>query len=241
MRLGKREWDTKHLKQAAMVYREALKERPRERVPLLWAATQNNLCAALGELGTRDSDTERLKEAIGVCRAALEEGTRDQVPLEWAKIQSNLGKILAEIGNRETGTRHLNEVPDEEDDDGYDADSQGRHDDGHGQDANRQGRDGASNTPSSHDPSGTGEVMDANARAGDSSDSGEAPVDIAAEEQAWDEACSTFTRVAADMVAKPPKAARCTGVLQSKSLPPSTAPIATGWSDTCRAGFAPAG
>ena len=55
------------------------------------------------------------------------------------------------------------------------------------------------------------------------------------------EACSTFTRVAAHMVAKPPRAARCTGVLQSKSLPPSTAPIATGWSDTCRAGFAPAG
>ena len=55
------------------------------------------------------------------------------------------------------------------------------------------------------------------------------------------EACSTFTRVAAHMVAKPPRAARCTGVLQSKSLPPSTAPIATGWSDSCRAGFAPAG
>ena len=29
-------------------------------------------------------------------------------------------------------------------------------------------------------------------------------------------------------------------VLQSKLLPPSTAPIATGWSDRCRAGFAPA-
>ena len=51
------------------------------------------------------------------------------------------------------------------------------------------------------------------------------------------EACSTFTRVAAHMVAKPPKAARCTGVLQPKSLPPSTAPIATGWSDSCRAGL----
>ena len=41
----------------------------------------------------------------------------------------------------------------------------------------------------------------------------------------------------AHMVAKPPKAARCTGVLQPKSLPPSTAPIATGWSDSCRAGL----
>ena len=30
------------------------------------------------------------------------------------------------------------------------------------------------------------------------------------------------------------------GVLQPTSLPPSSAPTATGWSDTCRAGFAPA-
>ena len=53
------------------------------------------------------------------------------------------------------------------------------------------------------------------------------------------EACSAFTRVAARMVARPPKAARFTEVLQAMSLPPSPAPIATGWSDSCRAGFAP--
>ena len=54
------------------------------------------------------------------------------------------------------------------------------------------------------------------------------------------EACSTFTHVAARMVAKPPLAARCVGVLQTISLPLSSAPTATGWSDSCRAGFAPA-
>ena len=54
------------------------------------------------------------------------------------------------------------------------------------------------------------------------------------------EACSAFTRVAARMVARPPKAARFTEMLQAMSLPPSPAPIATGWSDSCRAGFAPA-
>ena len=54
------------------------------------------------------------------------------------------------------------------------------------------------------------------------------------------EACSTFTRVAARMVARPPTAARSIGVLQAMSLPPSLAPIATGWNDSCRAGFAPA-
>ena len=84
----------------------------------------------------------------------------------------------------------------QDEDDGDDPDSQGRHDDGHGQDGNCQGRDGASNAPSSHDPSGTGEVMDANARAGDGSDSGEAPVDIAAEEQAWDEAMHQALNIA---------------------------------------------
>ena len=46
--------------------------------------------------------------------------------------------------------------------------------------------------PPSHDPAGTGEVMDAAARgAGEEDDgasSGDAPLDVAAEEQAWDEA-----------------------------------------------------
>ena len=53
-------------------------------------------------------------------------------------------------------------------------------------------------------------------------------------------ACSAFTGVAARMVAKPPLAARCIGVLQTMSLPPSSAPTTTGWNDSCRAGFAPA-
>ncbi len=51
-----------------------------------------------------------------------------------------------------------------------------------------QGEDGASGAPPSHDPAGTGEVMDAGARAGAGSGSDETPVDTAAEEQAWDEA-----------------------------------------------------
>ena len=53
-----------------------------------------------------------------------------------------------------------------------------------------------SDTPPSHDPSGTGEVMDAEARAGDDGESGEAPVDITAEEQAWDEAMHQALNIA---------------------------------------------
>ena len=59
---------------------------------------------------------------------------------------------------------------------------------GDGRDGNGQGEEGAAGAPPSRDPSGTGEVMDAAARAGDGSDSGDASVDTAAEEQAWDEA-----------------------------------------------------
>ena len=54
------------------------------------------------------------------------------------------------------------------------------------------------------------------------------------------EACSAFTRVATGMAAESPVATRSVGVLQSMSLPSSTAPAATGWSDGCRAEFAPA-
>ena len=52
------------------------------------------------------------------------------------------------------------------------------------------GQDGEGDPPS-HDPAGTGEVMDAPARGAgeeDEASSGDAPLDVAAEEQAWDEA-----------------------------------------------------
>ena len=52
------------------------------------------------------------------------------------------------------------------------------------------GSDGSDDpAPPSHDPAGTGEVMDAPARGEeDEASSGDAPLDVAAEEQAWDEA-----------------------------------------------------
>ena len=54
------------------------------------------------------------------------------------------------------------------------------------------GADGSDDpAPPSHDPAGTGEVMDAPARGAgeeDEASSGDAPLDAAAEEQAWDEA-----------------------------------------------------
>ena len=48
--------------------------------------------------------------------------------------------------------------------------------------------DGPSHAPASCDPSGTGEVMDAPSGSGDDAGAGQAPPDVSAEEQAWDEA-----------------------------------------------------
>ena len=44
---------TKHLEEAVAAYREALKERTRERDPLEWRMTQNNLVNALGILSKK--------------------------------------------------------------------------------------------------------------------------------------------------------------------------------------------
>jgi tetratricopeptide (TPR) repeat protein len=80
---------------------------PRERVPLQWAATQNNLGNALRVLGERETGTGRLEEAVEAYRAALEVYTREQMPLEWAMAQNNLGLALLRLGELESGTARL--------------------------------------------------------------------------------------------------------------------------------------
>ena len=82
----------------------------------------------------------------------------------------------------------------EENGDGGNPDAQDG--DGQSRDTDGRGEDGASDAPPSHDPSGTGEVMDAGARAGEDRDSAETPVDVAAEEQAWDEAMHQALNIA---------------------------------------------
>ena len=58
-----------------------------------------------------------------------------------------------------------------------------------GSSSNSSGSKPSGQMPASHDPCGTGEVMDADERReDDTGQSGESPVDTPAEEQAWDEA-----------------------------------------------------
>jgi len=82
-------------------------ERTRERVPLEWAATQNNLGNALLRLGKRESGTGHLQKAVAAYRAALQERTRARVPLKWAETQNNLGTALEELGERDHDPNHL--------------------------------------------------------------------------------------------------------------------------------------
>ena len=71
-RSGQRESGTARLEEAVAAYRDALKEWTRERVPLDWATTQNNLGSALETLGERESGTARLEEAVAAYRDALQ-------------------------------------------------------------------------------------------------------------------------------------------------------------------------
>ena len=102
-RLGERESGTARLDEAVAAYRDALQERTREKVPLQWAMTQNNLGNALHRLGERESGTGRLEEAIAAYREALQERTRERVPLEWAMTQNNLGSALSELASGRAG------------------------------------------------------------------------------------------------------------------------------------------
>jgi tetratricopeptide (TPR) repeat protein len=77
-----------------------LQYRSRERVPLQWATTQNNLGNALESLGERESGTARLEEAVTAYRAALEEWTRERVPLQSAMSTGNQGVALTLIAER---------------------------------------------------------------------------------------------------------------------------------------------
>jgi hypothetical protein len=85
-------------------------ERDRERVPLDWAATEQNLGVALWVLGERESGTERLEKAIAAYLEALQERTRERVPLDWAMSQQNLGNALWSLGERESGTDRLEQA-----------------------------------------------------------------------------------------------------------------------------------
>ena len=93
-------------------YHLALKERPRERVPLGWAAIQTNLASALQLLGEREHGTKRILSAISAFHLALEEYSQDKTPKPWALVQSNLGNALSVLAERHGEIWRLEEAID---------------------------------------------------------------------------------------------------------------------------------
>ena len=108
--LGEQAGDNAVLEESIIRYRQAFKDVPRARLPLRWAATQNNLGVALQVLGERESGTKCLEEAVVAYREALKECTHERVPLKWAMTQNNLGTALTALGERESRTKRLEEA-----------------------------------------------------------------------------------------------------------------------------------
>jgi tetratricopeptide (TPR) repeat protein len=107
---GQEQVQSAALEQAVFAFRMALKERTRKRVPLDWAATQNNLGGALQTLGERDKNTGKLKEAASAYQEALKVWTRDLAPPKWAGAQNNFGNVLSRVGELENDAGTLKEA-----------------------------------------------------------------------------------------------------------------------------------
>jgi hypothetical protein len=75
-------------------------EYTRERVPLDWAATQNNLGTALAILGERKNDPKPVEEAVAAYRTALSVFQEAKAEYYVETASQNLakaGKLLANL------------------------------------------------------------------------------------------------------------------------------------------------
>ena len=84
--------------QAVVSFSLAMQELTREKLPLQWATTQNNIANAYQSLAFRQNDpaqaADYLRKSAEAQRAALGEMTRERTPLMWATVQLNLGRTL---------------------------------------------------------------------------------------------------------------------------------------------------
>jgi hypothetical protein len=98
------ESDTAKLEEAVTADREALKERTRERVPIDWGGTQNNLGNALEALGERESDTARARRRPSPPFAGLRREYPTARAARLGRVQYHLGNAVATLGERESNT-----------------------------------------------------------------------------------------------------------------------------------------
>ena len=94
---------TQHLTESLTAFRAALEEYTRERMPLYWAGTQNNLGDALAELGTRAHQANELCQALQAHVGAWQvlSGT---APYYASMVVAGTKKDVADIHNQFHGT-----------------------------------------------------------------------------------------------------------------------------------------
>jgi tetratricopeptide (TPR) repeat protein len=98
---AERTGDTGLLWQAYAEAERVLKHRPRERVPLQWAATEANRANALAALARQTGERDRWRDAVAAYSAALECFDRDKTPFDWATTSGNLGIALLHTADSE--------------------------------------------------------------------------------------------------------------------------------------------
>lgn len=103
--MGEREGSTELLTEAVWKFRAALEERTRERVPLAWAETQNNLGNCLTALGECKGDPDDLRAAIEAFENALKERKHERIPRKWSETLNNLSFALYCLGHIEDEER----------------------------------------------------------------------------------------------------------------------------------------
>jgi tetratricopeptide (TPR) repeat protein len=104
LEIGERETGIERLEEAMTAYRAALNEYTRERVPLQWAATQNNLGLALWRLGERETGIERLEEARGAIGMAWDVYREAGMDRDDPSFETRLRSIDDLIASRRSGS-----------------------------------------------------------------------------------------------------------------------------------------
>ena len=78
-------------------YQKALEVYTRERAPLDWAMTQNNLANDLKNLGEWETGTEYLEQAVEACRVVLNAFDREESPQYHSMAETRLKQVLEKL------------------------------------------------------------------------------------------------------------------------------------------------
>jgi hypothetical protein len=97
--LGERESGTARLEEAVTAYREALQENTRERVPLDWAQTQENLALVDRVLFAKTGKGVHLDDALVAVGGALEEYNKAKAAYYIERAERLRAELLATKGN----------------------------------------------------------------------------------------------------------------------------------------------